>query len=149
MLHDQRLSLREIDADSVRAICRLTVDKSQEDFVAPNAVSIAQAYFCKEAWFRAIYHGETPVGFVMLHQVPERGEYFLWRFMIDKEHQKKGYGKEALGLILDHVRTLPLAKELRLSCVPGENGPEEFYIRLGFEFTGEIDEGEKIYRIAL
>ena len=36
-----------------------------------------------------------------------------------------------------------------LSCVPGENGPEEFYIRLGFEFTGEIDEGEKIYRIAL
>ncbi|MBS3985849.1 MAG: hypothetical protein KGZ66_09675 [Selenomonadales bacterium] len=52
MLHNQRLSLREIDADSVRAICRLTVDKSQEDFVAPNAVSIAQAYFCQEAWFR-------------------------------------------------------------------------------------------------
>lgn len=73
----------------------------------------------------------------------------MWRFMIDKGHQKKGYGKEALGLILDHVRTLPQAKELKLSCVPGENGPEEFYIRLGFEFTGEIDEGEKIYRIAL
>jgi len=143
------LQLREITENTVRDICDLEVSEAQERFVASNAISIAQAYFCKEAWFRAVYAGDTPVGFVMLHQDPEIGEYFLWRFMIDKTQQGKGYGKATIGLILDHVRTLPNAKELRLSCVPGEGGPEKFYASLGFTFTGEVEDGENIYRIDL
>jgi len=143
------LSLREITADTVRDICDLVVDKAQEEFVASNAESIAEAYFCKEAWFRAIYCGDTPVGFVMLHLEPEDGEHFLWRFMIDQAQQGQGYGKEAMHLILEHVRTLPNATTLKLSCVPGEGSPEEFYIGLGFTFTGEIEDGEKIYSYRL
>ncbi len=144
-----RLALREITADTVRDICDLATTKAQEDFVAPNAVSIAEAYFCKEAWFRAIYCNDTPVGFVMLHQQPDKGEYFLWRFMIDQAQQGKGYGIEAMRLVLGHVRTQSNATVLKLSCVPGEGSPEEFYIKLGFTFTGEIEDGEKIYTIAL
>jgi len=140
-----RLSLREISADTVREICDLAVSAAQEEFVASNAESIAEAYFCKEAWFRAIYCGDRPVGFVMLHLEPEDGEYFLWRFMIAEDEQGKGYGTEAMRLILEHVRTLPNATTLKLSCVPGEGSPEEFYGRFGFTFTGEIEDGEKIY----
>lgn len=69
---DARVALRKITARTVRTICNLTVSDEQKNFVAPNAVSIAQAYFSKAAWFRAIYADETPVGFVMLAENPKR-----------------------------------------------------------------------------
>jgi diamine N-acetyltransferase len=47
---------------------------------------------------------------------------------------------------MDHVRTLPDAHELLVSWVPGADGPEAFYLGLGFEPTGEIDEGEVVGR---
>ena len=113
------ISLREITQETVNAILNLRVAKAQEQFVASNAVSIAQAHFSQEAWFRAIYADETPVGFLMLSDQPDKGEYFLWRFMVDAQHQGKGYGNRALELLIDYVKTRPNAKELSLSHVPG------------------------------
>ena len=78
--------------------------KEQEQFVAPNSVSIAQAYFARErAWFRAIYADETPVGFLMLEDNPYKSEYFLWRLMIDGRFQRMGFGRRALALLIAHV----------------------------------------------
>ncbi len=132
------VSLREVTAETVRAICRLEVDQAQKHLVAPNAISIAQAYFEPKAWFRAIYADETPVGFVMLYDDPDEPHYFLWRFMIDARYQKLGFGKRAMDLVIDYVRTRPGAKELSLSCHPGEDGPEPFYRRYGFILTGRM-----------
>jgi diamine N-acetyltransferase len=143
------VSLREITEDTVVAICKLKVSPAQESFVAPNAVSIAQAYFSKEAWFRAIYAGDTPVGFVMLYDDPDKPEYFLWRFMIDERYQGRGYARKALELLIAHVRTRPNAKELLLSYAPGEGSPRDFYRKLGFEETGEEQEGERVMRLVL
>lgn len=50
---------------------------------------------------------------------------------------------------MDHVRTLPGARELLVSWVPAEGGPEGFYLGLGFELTGEVDGGEVIARLRL
>ena len=60
------VSLREIDADTVRAITSLSVGSEQQRFVASNAVSLAEALFSRDAWYRAIYADETPAGFVMI-----------------------------------------------------------------------------------
>ncbi len=76
-------------SQTVEDVCALSVAPGQERFVAPNAVSIAEAYFCKKAWFRAIYADETRVGFLMLHDDPQKGEYHLWRFMIAQSHKAK------------------------------------------------------------
>lgn len=149
MASEPTVSLREITADTVRAICALDVRPDQRGHVAPNAVSIAQAYFQPRAWFRAVYADETPVGFVMLHDDPEQEEYFLWRFMVAAEHQGKGYGRRALDLVVDHVRERPGATELLSSYVPGDDGPGAFYRRYGFVETGELDEGEAVIRLAL
>ena len=70
------VSLREVTEKTVKEVCWLKVSESQNKFVAPNAFSIAQAYFSKYAWFRAIYADETPVGFLMIHDEPERGDIF-------------------------------------------------------------------------
>src|SRR4030042_100331 len=129
LTRNSSISLREVTAETVRAICRLDVNEEQKHFVAPNAVSIAEAYFESKAWFRAIYADETPVGFLMLYDNPDEAVYFLWRYMIDGRYQKMGFGKTAMDLLLGYVRTRPGAKELRLSCHPGEAGAEPFYRR--------------------
>ena len=75
---ESTVTLREVTAETVRVICDLKVGPGQERFVAPNAVSIAQAHFSDRAWFRAVYAGESPVGFVMVAEEEKNKRYFLW-----------------------------------------------------------------------
>jgi diamine N-acetyltransferase len=141
------ISLREITKDNLREIFRLKVAPEQERFVALNAISIAQAYFDRDvAWFRAIYADDKPVGFVMLHDEPAAQKYYLWRFMIDHQYQKLGYGARALALVIDYVRQRPGAHEFLTSVVPGEGSPGSFYEKQGFVYTGDVDEGERVMR---
>lgn len=140
---------REITQETVREICALLVQDKQKIFVTPNATSIAEAYFSKYAWFRAIYLDSVPVGFVMLDDRPEKAEYFLWRFMIDRRFQGRGIGREAILLLLEYVRTRPNSAELLTTVVQAEGGPEGFYRNIGFELTGEYEEEEAVMRILL
>ena len=143
------LTLREITRDTFRDIVKLEVGPDQQQFVASNAVSIAEASFYPQAWFRAIYADEQPVGFVMLYEDPEKGEYYLWRFMIAAGQQGKGYGRRALELVVEHVRDRPNARELRASYVPGDGCPAPFYAKYGWVETGEVEDGENVIRYAL
>ena len=144
-----QVSLREINKDDINAVLRLQVHKDQERFVANNAWSIAQGTYSELAWFRAIYADDDPVGFVMLELNPAKEEYYVWRFMIDKQQQGKGYGQQALQLVIDFVREQTEAKQLLLSYVPGEGSAVTFYERLGFVETGEVEEGENIMKLEL
>ena len=143
------VTLQEITEKTLRSVLRLEVSEKQKNFVADNAVSIAEAHFSKTAWFRAIYAGDTAVGFVMLHVDEAKSEYYLWRFMIDKAHQGKGYGYQALLQLIDHVKTFPGATDFYLSYVPGEDNPSPFYKKLGFAETGEWEDDEKVMKLGL
>jgi diamine N-acetyltransferase len=150
------VSLREVTADSVRRVCALEVAADQKDLVAPNAISIAQAYFEPAAWFRAIHAGDAPVGFAMLYdptrtKTPEDGPdvCYLWRFMIDAAHQRRGYGLAALRLVIEHVRTLQGVTRLRTSYVPSPGNASPLYERAGFRPTGAVDDGEVVLELIL
>jgi len=150
------VTLREVTAKTVRDVCNLNVSAEQQHFVAPNAVSIAQAYFEPAAWFRAVYADETPVGFAMLYDptrtsTPEAGPdtCFLWRFMIDRQHQRRGYGAAALDLLVAHSRTLAGVTKMKTSYVPKPGNASPLYERAGFRATGEVDEGEHVLELQL
>jgi len=140
------INLKEITKKNLFDILQLSVFDYQKDQVATNAGSIAEAHFEETAWFRAIYNDDEAVGFVMLEIDNDKKEYGVWRFMIDKKHQGKGYGKDAMILIKEVFKELvPDAKEIYLSYVPKkEGGADEFYRKIGFEDTGKMDDGEKI-----
>ena len=139
------VSLREVNADTVGAVCGLsnTLTEPKKNFVANNAFSIAQAYFEPKAWFRAIYADEEPVGFVMLHDDAEQSEYFLWRFMVAEPYHGLGFGRRAIELLVTYVKTRPQAKELLVSCRLGEGTPVGFYEKCGFVRNGKTY-GEEI-----
>jgi diamine N-acetyltransferase len=144
--------LVEVTAADVNAVCRLDVNASQRGFVAPNAMSIAEAYFEPAAWFRAIRAGDDLVGFAMLHDPTrtatpdEPGTCFLWRFMVDARHQRRGHGAAALGLLVAHVATLPGVDCFATSYVPAPGNASPLYRRFGFADTGEVDDGERVMR---
>ena len=98
------VELREITHDTVRAICSLEVPVEQRGFVAPNALSIAEAHFVPTHWMRAIYADGEPAGFVLTHEVPDEGTYYLWRFMVAEGFQRRGVGRRAMELLLDRWR---------------------------------------------
>jgi len=147
------VSLREITANTVRAVTSLSVAENQKHFVASNAVSLAQALFAPEAWYRAIYFGEEITGFVMLHDeslasaAPVKPKIGVWRFMIDAKFQGRGIGSAALNHVIEHVRGKSLFDSLELSYVPGPKCPEPFYLKLGFEHTGRLDDDEVVLEL--
>ena len=136
------VSLREIDKSSVVAILRLKVSEAQNAFVAPNAVSLAQALFQQdEAWYRGIYAGDEPVGFAMFSLEESESFAYLWRYMIAHDQQGKGYGRRALELLLEEMRGRGFEGVL-LSFVDKPGSPEAFYEKLGFARNGRISDGE-------
>jgi diamine N-acetyltransferase len=137
------VTLREVTDDNVQAVIDLRVSDHQEDFVAPNVKSLAQAFATTKVWVRAVYAGDEPVGFVMLSDDDEKPRYYLWRFMIDHGHQGKGYGTAAMALVHEYVRSRPSGDRIYLSYVPADGGPEPFYKGLGYVDTGVVHGGER------
>jgi diamine N-acetyltransferase len=146
---DAKVTLREITGETLGEILKLKVSEEQKRFVAPNAVSIAQAHFSEQAWFRAIYADDVPVGFVMLYLDQDEPLYGVWRLMVDEGHQRKGYGRQAILQVIEYAKSLPKAKELFVSYEPGEGNPSPFYEKLGFVDTGEWMGEEKVMKLTL
>jgi diamine N-acetyltransferase len=74
----------------------------------------------------------------LVELIQELPEYFLWRFMIAQPHQGKGFGRRAIELLVEHVKSRPGAKVLETSCDQGPGSPEGFYRKVGFERNGKM-----------
>ncbi|KAJ6442185.1 GCN5-related N-acetyltransferase [Purpureocillium lavendulum] len=147
------VSLREINKENWRAVTQLVTLPSQAANVSTNAMSLVESHYSEDAWARAIYADDTPVGFLMMSIWDPDEWYCVWRFMIDHRYQKMGFGREAILLAIKHVReNHPQAKLMRLmSASPDgkkgtkpEDSPYKFYAKLGFKDIAEIDERGEI-----
>jgi diamine N-acetyltransferase len=142
---DADIHFVRITARTVVQICKLseTLSAQQRKMVSDNAYSIAQAHCSDNAWLRAIYADDTPIGFIMLHIGSDYDDgidcpgVFLWRFMIAGPFQRKGYGAKAMQRLFAHLRAQGIG-ELYTSCGVGEESPEPFYRKLGFLPSGEM-----------
>ncbi len=156
------LKLKKITGRNIWDILKLSVYEAQQDFVARNDLSIIEAYTAITgngyAFPFGIYEDDMPVGFLMIgfdtddywDNAPSiaKGNYNLWRLMIDKNHQKKGYGREAVKLALNFIKTFPCgeAEYCWLSYEPENEVASRLYRSFGFVETGEMD-GEELIAI--
>ena len=149
------LELKEITYDNLKAVIKLSETLSEQDkkHVAPNVVSLAEAYLNYDiAWPRAIVVEDVVVGFVMLgldNYIAEEKDwpvYFLWRFMMSTEYQGKGYGKQTLNLLVQKCKKEG-RKYLYVSCVRIDPMPYQMYINYGFVDTGLVDDGESVLKL--
>lgn len=144
------ISLKSVTRDNFESISKLSVAPSQIHFVASNENSIAKAYFDPESvLLKAIYNSATPIGFIAFWCRPQESQFHLLRFMIDAQHQGKGYGKEAIQLLFEEVRTSYGNIKLTLYYKNGDGNPKPFYEKLGFVDAGATDDDENVMQIAL
>ena len=157
------IHLEKVTEDNVEAIVNLRVSKEQRNYVASNKWSLIDAYLSladgEPVFPFGIYNGKTPVGFIMISYYndwkgyereawlnsdsyrfyKDKYYYYIWRFMIDKRFQGRGYGKEALKQALDFIRTYPCGKAQYcvLSYEPSNEFAKKFYGSFGFEELNE------------
>ena len=143
MVHIEKLTW-----DTVDEILKLKVTKEQKKFVASNRDSMIDAYFSmtednRKVYTFGIYSNKKPVGFLMIaYDVPWAKEYYglpekyyyIWRFMIDKKYQHKGYGREALKQGIEFIKTFPAgeAECCWLSYEPNNEVGRNLYKSLRF-----------------
>lgn len=146
------VNLRAVTRDNFEAVTDLELLEHQRQYLASNSYSIAQASFYPELRPRAVYRDNELVGFAM-YAAPDaespRGEYSIWRFMVDSRHQGKGLGRRALQLLLDEIRSQPGVTKIYISYKPDNPIARVFYGSFGFVEL-EIDEsGEMVAVITL
>lgn len=151
------VSFREITPANRPEVEALSVTEVQAVYVTGVAESLVEAAETPDAcpWYRAVYAGDEPVGFVMLSDGitvvnPDYlGPYYLWRLLIDQRYQGRGYGSAALRLAVEHVRTRADARVLITSAGQGPASPVDFYLRQGFRLTGEVHQGDLVLELDL
>ncbi len=149
----------------IKVIWGLKVSKHQKNFVASNNNSLAEAYVAITnggvALPFAICKNKKPIGFLMIgYGLSEdddlekedplfvemaRKSYCVWRFMIDKRYQCKGYGRKAMELALDYIRTFPCGKAdtCWLSYEPENEVAKKLYASFGFIEQPQFYKGEE------
>ena len=150
--------LEELNKYNVWDVIELTVKKEQESFIAGNEWSLVHAYVGNKTegavYPFGVFDDDKAVGFLMIAydygevcndpDAPEISQknYFLWRLMIDEEEQGKGYGKKAVKLALEFVKTFPHGKaDYCWLCYDKNNEvARKLYLSMGFQEIGEQDD---------
>lgn len=141
----KNIALRRIDESNFLDAFRLELAEGQEAFVSHPIRSLAQAYvYYHQCTPFGIYAGEAMVGYVMVIYDYDTEEYNLWHLMIDKKHQGRGYGKQAVLACLDYIRQKPFGpgNTILLTCHEQNSAALTLYKSLGFQETGNLDDAE-------
>lgn len=145
----ETVRLVELAPGAGRPALGLEVHPSQRRFVASVAESFADAIapdvvdgVAMRPWIRLVEADGEIVGFVMVAEpIDPEPVHWLWRLLIDRRHQGRGIGRDAVELVCDHVRAAG-ADRIRTSWVEGRGGPAPFHQRNGFVPTGDVEDGE-------
>ncbi|NQP33908.1 GNAT family N-acetyltransferase [Streptococcus suis] len=154
------LKLEAVSGENIWDILKLDVFEEQQEFVASNSISLSEAYLVLKEQTEAqvfpfgIYDSNTLIGFMMIgygkcwQDAPDIADqnYTLWRLMIDKSYQQKGYGRQAVELAIQFVKQLPCgpANYFWLSYETENQAAQSLYSSCGFYETGELDHDELI-----
>jgi diamine N-acetyltransferase len=141
------ISLREVTKDNWEDIILLEITKEQEEFVALNAESIAGSKFNDHYVNRAVYFNDDPVGFIQYfpnYEEDKPNEIYIDQFMIDAPHQGKGYGTQAIKLVLEEIKLREDCKAISICYVEGHDVMKGFFERFNFRVIEQDEFDETI-----
>ncbi|WP_091233492.1 GNAT family N-acetyltransferase [Microbacterium sp. 3J1] len=145
------LRMVELSAATIVAVNNLSLKPGQEQFLAPVSYGIAATVINPQtSWQRVVLDGEEVVGFVSANfdeDAPE--EHFrsvLWRINVDADDQGKGVGRFAVEQLVEEARARGV-DHVNVIYEAGEDGPEAFFLRVGFTPVGETEYSEVIAEI--
>ena len=140
------VTLQDVTRANFDACVLLKVREDQRVLVAPNVLSLAQAYVIPSLVPFAICEDDNPVGFAMYNRVDEVDPpyYYLMRLMVGAEFQRNGFAREAILLLLERFRMEGACSEVRASYADSNEAVEKLFASLGFERVGRINERHEV-----
>ncbi len=140
------MTLEDVGADNWRACTALEVEQSQQPFVAPVAYYLTLCAYGESPWQPlAVRSGHEVVGFVMWGIDPEDDSFWIGGLIIDSRHQRRGYGRAVVALLLERAAS-DGHREAALSYHPQNTLAQSLYASMGFVETGELVDNETVAR---
>lgn len=147
-----QITLQKVDESNFIPCFNLELNDWQKEFVSHPIRSLAQAYvYYGQCTPFAVFSGSEVVGYLMVIYDYDEETYNIWHLMIDRRHQGKGFGRAAMELALEYIRTKPFGPSNRvlLTVHPENTTACILYQSLGFAETGRRDEDEAELGLAL
>ncbi|MBC9944675.1 GNAT family N-acetyltransferase [Leucobacter sp. cx-328] len=147
------LTIEELSAATIVAVNRLGLKPGQEQFITPVSYAAAAAVTPPDsAWQRVILQDGRVVAFIHGNFDPnsthEEFRAALWRINVDADAQGAGVGTFAVQALIEEARRRGVGR-LTVLWERGEDGPEEFFLHMGFKPVGETPYDEVIGAIEL
>lgn len=147
------LRLEELSAATIVAVNHLDLKPGQEQFITPVSYAAAAAVTPAEsAWQRVVLDDDKVVGFIHGNFDPsaqqEEFRAALWRINVDADAQGRGVGSFAVNALKQEAASRGVT-QLTVLWERGEDGPEAFFLNVGFEPIGETEYGEVIGAISV
>ena len=161
------IELKAINHSNWINVIELEITDEQRQYINPNIFSLAEAYVHSDLnkedaqeYYRcipfSIYNGDELIGFAMITyekkcDFDDKPGYEIYRLMIDKKYQGKGYGKETIGLLQNYIKTFPYGKaeSVYAEWHPDNKASEKIFIESGFVPVGTDEDGAVIARLKL
>lgn len=145
------ITFQKINADNWEDCIELTLTTEQEQFMASNLYSIAEAQFLPNFDSVGIYYQQEIIGYLLYGIDADDGNFWIYRLMIDQKYQRQGYGKQAIKQLIhilqqENPLKIPF---LYLGYHPDNMTAKQFYQSIGFEEVGIADWGEELARYPL
>lgn len=158
--------LKDIDHSNWIQCIELEVTDEQRQYVNPNIFSLTEAFVHSsekleaEEYYRcipfAIYNDDEMIGFAMLTyekgtDYDNKPAYEIYRIMIDKKYQGKGYGKEVLKLLLEYIKTYPYGRveNIYVEWHPNNIASKRLFEAYNFIVIGTDEDGAVIGKLSL
>lgn len=143
------IRLQSVTDDLRSRIAALELAPGQENLVADNASSLEEADEDEDARPRAVFADGELVGFLMYDATSDGDNAQIYRFMIDRAYQGRGYGKTALQLVLAEIKALGHIHRVSICYEPENEGARQLYAKAGFVEDGLDEDGEMIAHLDL
>jgi diamine N-acetyltransferase len=142
------LHLEALSATTVVAANSLTLKPGQEEYAVPVSHAEAeQTISPSAAWPRVVLDGDEVVGFIKgsFDEQETRPEFrcCIWSINVKASAQGRGVGRFAVHGLADEARSRGFDR-LTVIWERGEDGPEPFFLAVGFKPIGETRFGEVI-----
>ena len=142
------MEFREIDKSNYWDCMALTIGDNQKGCVADNKQSLVEAAYEDGLYTLGIYLEETMIGFILYDYDETFPGWSMSRFMIGKQFQGKGYGKQAAIAFFEYFKTKHNADKLYISVSLENILARKMYSSIGFAEIKEVEYtfGDKHYK---
>ncbi len=133
------IRLELVDKDNFEAVMQVQIAYEDQRRVASVEYSLAQAWLYRDTGRvipYAVITGSEVVGFLLVSIEEDRQTYLIWRLLIDRRFQNRGYGKEALRCLIELAQSDSACQQVVASYVIGNHKMRYILEKLGFQSQG-------------